>query len=73
MNVLLYGTAYCHLCVQAVALLDAARVTTGHIDIADDAVLLERYATRIPVVQRVDSGAELGWPFDAIALQRFIA
>ena len=69
MKLLLYGTRYCHLCEQAEAVLHAARVTAEYIDIAEDEALLEKYGTRIPVVQRVDSGAELDWPFDGAALK----
>jgi hypothetical protein len=35
--------------------------------------LLEKYRIRIPVLRRDDNCAELDWPFDAPALQRFIA
>jgi len=72
LKVVLYGTLSCHLCDQARALLHAARVTAVYIDIADDDELLERYVMRIPVVRRVDNGAELGWPFDEDALKRFL-
>ncbi len=44
-----------------------------HIDIAEDDALIESYGTRIPVLRREDNGAELGWPFDAAAVQGFIA
>jgi len=73
MKLLLYGTRSCHLCEQAEAVLHAAGVTAEYTDIVADEALLEKYGMRIPVVRRVDNGAELGWPFDAPALQRFIA
>ncbi|MCG6933211.1 MAG: glutaredoxin family protein [Gallionella sp.] len=73
MKLMLYGTRYCHLCDQAEALLEAAGMGAKYVDIASDDALLEKYRVRIPVLVRVDSGAELGWPFDAPALQRFIA
>lgn len=73
MKLMLYGTRYCHLCDQAEALLEAAGMGAKYVDIASDDALLEKYRVRIPVLVRVDSGAELGWPFDATALQRFIA
>lgn len=72
MNLVLYGTTYCHLCEQAEVVLQQAGVSAVYIDIADDDGLIERYGTRIPVVRRADSGAELGWPFDAAALVRFL-
>lgn len=68
MKLLLYGTRFCHLCEQAAAVLHAARITAEYIDIAEDEALLEKYGTRIPVVRRADSGAELDWPFDEAAL-----
>ncbi len=71
MKLLLYGTEFCHLCEQAEALLLAIGVSADYIDIADDDALIESYGTRIPVLRRED-GAELGWPFDAEALQRFV-
>ncbi len=73
MNLLLYGTRYCHLCEQAEALLEAAGIAAEYVDIASDDALLEKYRIRIPVLRRDDSGAELGWPFDGPALQQFIA
>jgi glutaredoxin len=73
MKLLLYGTSCCHLCEQAEAILLAAGVSAEHIDIANDDALLERYGTRIPVVRRADDGGEIGWPFDAAMIERFIA
>ncbi len=73
MKLLLYGTRFCHLCEQAVAVLHAAGVTAEYIDIAGDEALLEKYGMRIPVVLRTDNGAELAWPFDARALARLTA
>ncbi|MGB9093741.1 MAG: glutaredoxin family protein [Gallionella sp.] len=73
MKLLLYGTRYCHLCEQAEALLEAVGMAAEYVDIATDDALLEKYRIRIPVLLRDDNGAELGWPFDAPALQRFIA
>lgn len=71
-GLVLYGTTYCHLCEQAEAVLHEAGVSAVYIDIADDDGLIERYGIRIPVLKRSDSGAELGWPFDAAALVRFL-
>ncbi len=66
---LLYHTAGCHLCEQAEALAAPLTVERGwvlrRIDIADDEALLERYATRIPVLRDPRGERELGWPFDA--------
>lgn len=70
---ILYGTEFCHLCDEAKAILGLAGVEAGYIDIAEDDDLLGKYGIRIPVLKRVDTGAELGWPFDAQAVSRFLA
>ncbi|MFZ3017341.1 MAG: glutaredoxin family protein [Gallionella sp.] len=71
-GLVLYGTTYCHLCEEAEAVLNEAGVSAVYIDIADDDGLIDSYGTRIPVLRRVDDGAELGWPFDAEAVRRFL-
>lgn len=68
----LYGTSHCHLCEQAEALLRQLGCDARHIDIVEDDALLERYGVRIPVLLRTDTGAELGWPFDAAAIRDFL-
>ena len=72
MDIRLYGTACCHLCEEAQAILHELGIQAEHVDIADDDELLEKYGIRIPVLKRVDTGAELGWPFDAAAVSRFL-
>lgn len=67
----LYGTSCCHLCEQAEEILREAGVEAEHVDIVDDDALLEKYGTRIPVLRRADE-AELGWPFDAAMVRRFL-
>jgi glutaredoxin len=69
----LYGTQFCHLCDEAKAVLREAGIEFEYVDIADDAELLERYGTRIPVVRRMDTNAELGWPFDAVAVKKLLS
>ncbi|BCX81455.1 hypothetical protein MIT9_P1033 [Methylomarinovum caldicuralii] len=68
----LYGTAACHLCEQAEALLKQAGCDFDTIDIAADAALTARYGVRIPVLADRTQDRELGWPFDAVVLQDFI-
>lgn len=74
----LYSTSACHLCEVAEALLAGvvpeARLAWQCyvVDIADDDELLECYGIRIPVLRRSDTGAELGWPFDASQLLAFL-
>lgn len=76
-QLVLYGTLGCHLCTVAeqlvVACVDLQRFPVELADIADDDALVEHYGVRIPVLADKASGQELGWPFDANQLQRFIA
>jgi len=72
-----YTSAGCHLCEQAeeflVPLISAnPRWTFVKTEIADSAELVDRYGIRIPVIKRSDTGDELGWPFDAEAVQNFL-
>ncbi len=73
MRLNLYGTRYCHLCDEAEAILRGMGIEAIYVDIADEDVLLEEYGTRIPVLKRLDNGAELGWPFDAAAVAQFLS
>ncbi|MCF7203000.1 glutaredoxin family protein [Pseudomonas oligotrophica] len=63
----LFGTLGCHLCEQAEGLL-MPLVERGLLvellDIAEDERWVEQYGLRIPVLRRVDTGAELEWPFE---------
>jgi len=72
----LMTTDGCHLCEQAVSVLQctlsAGQAEIDLVDIAFDDGLMERYATRIPVLVEPASGRELGWPFDGVSLQTFI-
>lgn len=70
---ILYGTQACHLCEEAGAMLAGLEIEAVHCDIVDDDSLLELYGVRIPVLKRLDTGAELGWPFDATAIARFLS
>jgi|TARA_Y100000114_G_C11753504_1_gene325664 glutaredoxin-like protein DUF836 len=70
----LYGTLGCHLCDAALAELAPLMtdVQVNQVDIVDSNELMERYQLRIPVLQRVDSGAELDWPFDLASLMAWL-
>ena len=72
MDIKLYGTQFCHLCEEAEAILQAMGLDADYVDIADDDELVDKYGVRIPVLQRMDTGAELGWPFDAEGIERFL-
>ena len=68
---ILYGTEGCHLCHDAQSLLQQAGVAWQDVDIIDHDDLLERYGTRIPVLQH--HGRELNWPFQQQDILRFLA
>lgn len=71
----LFGTLGCHLCEQAEALL-MPLVTHGLlvelVDIAEREAWVEDYGLRIPVLRRLDNGAELDWPFEADQVVAFL-
>lgn len=72
MRLVLYGKESCHLCDEAEDVLRELGIVAEYVDIESEASLLEDYGIRIPVLKRLDSGAELGWPFDAEAVARFL-
>ena len=73
MRLILYQRDDCHLCDLALAVLAQARVPDfDSIFIDDDADLENRYGERVPVLREDASARELGWPFDAASVQRFI-
>ncbi len=71
-DLVLYTTPGCHLCEQAEEILYATATGFRAIDIADDLDLIKRYGVRIPVVADA-AGRELGWPFDASGLNRWLS
>ena len=71
----LFGTLGCHLCELAeaeVMPLVEHGLLVELIDIAGSEALFEAYGLRIPVLRRVDTGAELGWPFDTEQIVAFL-
>ncbi|HKS12786.1 MAG TPA: glutaredoxin family protein [Pseudomonas sp.] len=71
----LLGTLGCHLCEVAEALLMPFvehGLLVELVDISENDALFERYSLTIPVLRRCDSGAELGWPFDAEQVVAFL-
>ena len=71
----LFGTLGCHLCEIAEAEI-IPRVEHGLlvelVDITDPEDLTDAYGLRIPVLRRVDTGAELDWPFDTEQVVAFL-
>jgi hypothetical protein len=83
-TLLLYTTSACHICEDAKSMIWPLLPLMGYrlkeVEIADSDELLVRYGTRIPVVEREVSAAqlpegvavELQWPFTADQLIRFM-
>ena len=72
MSLTLYTSPGCHLCEQAEEILDYLGVDFRAVDISSDVDLIRKFGVRIPVLKRHDD-AELGWPFDALDVERFSA
>jgi hypothetical protein len=79
-NLVLFSTTACHLCEQALALLQPCLQQGGQgrwrlreVDISDSEDLFQRYGLIIPVLRHEASGKELNWPFDADSISRFLA
>ncbi|MEF9673658.1 glutaredoxin family protein [Pseudomonas sp. MWU13-2100] len=71
----LFGTLGCHLCEVAEAVLMPLvdhGLLVELVDIADSEALFEAYGLRIPVLRRVDTGAELDWPFEVEQVVTFL-
>ncbi|AZF09994.1 Thiol-disulfide isomerase [Pseudomonas sp. R2-37-08W] len=71
----LFGTLGCHLCEIAEAEimpLVEHGLLVELVDITDPDDLTEVYGLRIPVLRRVDTGAELDWPFDTDQVVAFL-
>lgn len=75
-RLVLYNTAGCHLCDLAKACIEPwlsqDNFSLIETDIANNDILMERYAVKIPVIFRPDNGDELCWPFDKKQLERFL-
>ena len=72
MSLMLLSSPGCHLCDQAEEIVDHVGVSFEVVDISLNVDLVRLYGVRIPVLKRSD-GAELGWPFDALDVERFTA
>lgn len=72
-QLILFGTAGCHLCEEAEQLLARHKnLSLKNIDIAEHPEWQARYAVRIPLLLDAGSGAELAWPFNATELDNFL-
>ena len=77
-----YNTVGCHLCDDAELLLNLYETTSienkseldvYRVDIAKSDELMELYGVRIPVLKRLDTEVELGWPFELSELSSFLS
>ena len=71
----LFGTLGCHLCEIAEAEimpLVESGLLVELVDITDPDDLTEVYGLRIPVLRRLDTGAELDWPFETEQVVNFL-
>jgi len=77
MIVNLYTTVGCHLCEQALAMLQDLR-TKGHhlqiceVEISESESLMQAYGIRIPVITTEARNDDLGWPFTTEELEAFL-
>ena len=73
MGLILYQRDDCHLCDQALEVLEQARTPAfDSVFIDGDDALELRYGTRVPVLRDTAGGAELEWPFDAQGVRRWL-
>jgi hypothetical protein len=71
----LFGTLGCHLCeISEAELLPLVEygLLVELMDISESEAMFETYSLRIPVLRRVDTGAELDWPFNADQVVAFL-
>ncbi|MDQ3200574.1 MAG: glutaredoxin family protein [Pseudomonadota bacterium] len=71
----LFGTLGCHLCEVAEEMLMEFvehGLLVELVDISEREGWVEDYGLRIPVLRRVDTGAELDWPFDGDEVVAFL-
>lgn len=71
----LFGTLGCHLCEVAEGILMPfveRGLLVELVDIAELEQWVEAYGLRIPVLRRMDTGAELNWPFAAEQIVEFL-
>lgn len=68
----LYSTTHCHLCEEAITLLDTIKTLNIRvIDISDSQYLTNLYGISIPVLKRADNHLEIAWPFDRNTVIKF--
>ena len=74
-ELILYSTGACHLCEQALELVQPLlgdRVRLRVVDISDSEELFQRYGLLIPVLRLAAVDTELHWPFGINDVERLI-
>lgn len=71
-KVTLYHTDGCHLCEQALALLQQVQPQVAYqlVDIINNDELVAKYQLHIPVISY--NNAQLMWPFNQVQLNEFL-
>ena len=74
-----YTTDGCHLCEQAMVLLQQLLAQYPEqyqielVDIVESDSLVELYGVRIPVIAKQGDIEGLGWPFDGVQLLTYVS
>lgn len=61
----------CDMALEVMAKAHAPDFCSHWVD--DDAALVARYGTRVPVLRDEQTGRELDWPFDVAAVEALVA
>jgi hypothetical protein len=72
-----YTTDGCHLCEDGEKIfkvvLNPEVYDVQYVDIAESNALIEQYGLTIPVLKRLDTAAELNWPFSMGTVMKFLS
>jgi Glutaredoxin-like domain (DUF836) len=75
-TVTLYGTLGCHLCEDAMSVMQSSarfsQIAINSVDIADNDALLALYSLKIPVLKQTNTQKLLCWPFDLAAFDAWL-
>ena len=76
MKIQLYTTLGCHLCEEAVSMVQLLHeqgmdILLEEIEISDSESLIKRYGIKVPVIAREDN-EEIDWPFSVNELYDFL-
>jgi len=71
-SLVLYTLVGCHLCEQVEGMLDDMGISYRPVEIDTDPALEKKYEISIPVLQRLDNGRELFYPFGQGQVMTFL-